>query len=158
MIKLFALALFIFCFACSNNKAENTVVAPPPPKYYFFPKANVYFDSVNKDYLFLTNEGKTWSTAKQIPYVMQSMMDKSVLIDSPSAPVWKDNQNHKLVYSALLYASPNDTIQKREPPPKPAIKPSIPDTVKKEKKGLRKFLDKIFGRKKKEKEQKEKDQ
>lgn len=153
MIKFFAPVLFVFCFACNDNKAEKTVVAAPAPKYYFFPKANVYFDSVNKDYLFLTNEGKTWSTAKQIPYVMQPMMDKSVLIDSPSTPVWKDNQNHKLVYSALLYASPNDTIQKKDPPPPP--KPATADTVKKEKKGLRKFLDKIFGRKKKDKEQKD---
>src|SRR5918993_4211375 len=115
MIKFFALTLFVLCFACTNKKAEKIVVAPPPPpKYYFFPKANVYFDSVNKDYLFLTNESRTWSTAKQIPDVMQSMMDKSVLIDSPSTPVWKDNQNHKLVYSALLYASPNDTVKKKE--------------------------------------------
>src|ERR671913_386013 len=116
MIKFFALLLFVFCFACTNKKAETIVAATPAPspKYYFFPKANVYFDSVNKDYLFLTNESKTWSTAKQIPDVMQSMMDKSVLIDSPSNPVWKDNQNHKLVYSALLYASPNDTVKKKE--------------------------------------------
>ena len=154
MIKFFALLLSVFCFACTNKKAETIVVATPAPspKYYFFPKANVYFDSVNKDYLFLTNESKTWSTAKQIPDVMQSMMDKSVLIDSPSSPVWKDNQNHKLVYSALLYASPNDTVENKAPPT--VQKPVSPEPVKKEKKGLRKFLDKIFG-KKKNKESKE---
>jgi len=148
MSKFFALLLFVFCFACTNKKAETIVVATPAPspKYYFFPKANVYFDSVNKDYLFLTNESRTWSTAKQIPDVMQSMMDKSVLIDSPSTPVWKDNQNHKLVYSALLYASPNDTVEKKAPPT--VQKPVTPEPVKKEKKGLRKFLDKIFGKKK----------
>ena len=100
----------------------------------------------------MTNESKTWSTAKQIPDVMQSMMDKSVLIDSPSSPVWKDNQNHKLVYSVFLYASPNDTVENKAPPT--VQKPVSPEPVKKEKKGLRKFLDKIFG-KKKDKESKE---
>ena len=155
MSKFFALTLFIFCFACTDKRTEETVAPPlPAPKYYFFPKANVYFDSVNKDYLFLTNAGQTWSSAKQIPDVMQSMMDKSVLIDSPASPVWKDNQNHKLVYSALLYASPNDTMQKKALPP-PLLRAGNADTVKKEKKGLRKFFDKLFGRKKKNKEPEE---
>jgi len=153
MLKFFSLAIAFFCFACGNNKAE-TAAAPPPPKYYFYPQANVYFDTVNQDYLFLTNEGKTWTSARQIPDVVQSMMDKSVLIDSPAAPVWKDNANHKLVYSALLYASPNDTVERKEPVVV-VKKPVNSDSVKK-KKGLGKFLDKIFGRKKKAKQEDEK--
>ena len=98
----------VFYFACNDNKAETITVSAPPvlsPKYYFYPKANVYYDSVNRDYLFLTNDGRTWQTEKQIPAAMQVFMDKSVLIDSPSSPVWKDNGNHKLLYSALLYAT-----------------------------------------------------
>ena len=142
----------LFYFACKDNKAEMVTYTPPPPKYYFFPKANVYVDSVNKDYVFLGNDGKTWQTEKQIPQVMQAIMDKSVFIDSPADPVWKDNQNHKLLYSALLYATPNDTMQKKEPKPE-AQKTVMPDTIKKERKGLRKFFDKIFGRKKKDKEE-----
>jgi hypothetical protein len=153
MSKLLSFLLLIFCCACNDNKAEKAVAPPPPPKYYFFPKANVYFDTVNKDYLFLTNEGKVWTSAKQIPDVVQSMMDKSIVIDSPSTPVWKDNENHKLVYSALLYASPNDTVQKKE---SAVQKPVNPDSVKKEKKGLGKLLDRIFGRKKKDKPEEEK--
>ena len=65
------------------------------------------------------------------------------------SPVWKDNGNHKLLYSALLYATPNDTMQKKEPKPE-VRKQANPDTVKKERKGLRKFFDKLFGRKKKD--------
>lgn len=141
----------IFYFACNDNKAETVVPAPPPPKYYFYPKANVYFDSVNKDYVFLTNDGITWQTQKQIPAAMQAIMDKNVLIDSPSMPVWKDNDDHKLLYSALLYVNPADTMQKKEP--KAAVQKAVTDTVKKQKKGLGKLLDKIFGRKKKDKEE-----
>ena len=149
MSNLFLISLVIFCFACNSNKAEKYVPPPPAPKYYFFPKANVYFDTVNKDYLFLTNKGQAWTSAKHIPDVVESMMDKSVLIDPPSTPVWKDNENHKLLYSALLYASPNDTAEKKEPVV--VQKPVVTDSAKKEKKGLRKFLDKIFGGKKKDK-------
>jgi hypothetical protein len=153
MRHLFIILCFASCLACNNNKAEK--IGPPPPamqpaRYYYFPKANVYFDSANKEYVFLGNNGTSWETQKQIPAAMQSMMDKSVFIDSPQTPVWKDNENHKLLYSALLYASPNDTVEDK---PRPAVqKPPTDSVVKKEKKGLRKFFDKIFGKKKKDKQ------
>lgn len=153
MSKLLSFCFLIFCFACNDNKAEKAVIQPTPPKYYFFPKANVYFDTVNKDYVFVGTDGKTWVSGKQIPAVMQSMMDKRIVIDSPSMPVWEDNENHKLVYSALLYVSPNDTVQKKAPV---VLKPVNTDSIKKEKKGLGKFLDKLFGRKKKDKAEEDK--
>jgi hypothetical protein len=148
------MAICFLCFACGDNQArDTTVAAPPPPKYYYYPKANVYFDSVNRDYIFLGSDGATWTSGKEIPAAMHSMMDKSVLLDTFSQPVWKDNQNHRLIYSAVLYRSPNDTVEKK---PEPVVqKPTVTaDTVeqKKEKKGLRKFLDKLFGKKKKDKE------
>lgn len=154
MLRSFVLIVICFSFfTCNDNKAETVVAAPPPPKYYFYPKANVYFDTVNKDYLFLGSDGQTWTTGKEIPAAMQSMMDKSVLLDSFSQPVWRDNQNHRLIYSAALYATPEDTVERKPTPPPVA---HVPDNKggdeKKEKKGLRKFLDKIFGKKKKDKE------
>jgi hypothetical protein len=155
MMRSYLLMVICFlCFACGDNQArDTTVAAPPPPKYYYYPKANVYFDTVNRDYIFLGSDGATWTSGKEIPAAMHSMMDKSVLLDTFSQPVWKDNQNHRLIYSAVLYRSPNDTVEKK---PEPVVqKPTVTaDTVeqKKEKKGLRKFLDKLFGKKKKDKE------
>src|SRR5829696_2624690 len=120
MRSSFLLATCFFFIACNDNKAEKKTVAPPspPPTYYFYPKANVYFDTVNKDYIFLGGDGRTWTSEKQIPAAMQSIMDKSILLDTFSQPVWKDNENHRLVYSAVLYASPNDTIENK---PKPLV-------------------------------------
>jgi hypothetical protein len=135
--------------ACTQKQPEKQAAVPPPPapRYYFYPKANVYFDSANMDFVFLGNDGKTWQTVKQIPAAMQVMMDKNVLIDSPAAPVWKDNESHRLVYSALLYAAPSDTQAEKKVmvvlPPKENLE------KKKERKGLRGFFDKIFKRKKK---------
>ena len=155
MRSYFLLMICFLAFACGESEVKSKAVAapPPPPKYYYYPKANVYFDTVNKDYIFLGSDGATWTSGKAIPAAMQSMMDKSVLLDTFSQPVWKDNQNHRLIYSAVLYRSPNDTIEKK---PEPVVlKPAPgPDSVgeKKEKKGLRKFLDKLFGKKKKDKE------
>lgn len=146
--------LFIFLLAaCNQNAEEGRVegVETKAPQYYYFPRANVYIDSANNDFIFLGNDGKTWQTAKQIPAAMQALMDKNVFIENPSQPVWQDNENHRLVYSALLYATPHDTTSKAAPGPT-VMRPDPPqDTVQeaeKERKGLGKFFDKIFGRKK----------
>ncbi len=147
---LIFLLVLLFSQSCNNNKALPTKNRPAPAiahQYYFYPKANVYFDSANKEYLFLGNDGKSWQTAKEIPVAMQVLMDKKVFIASPADPVWKDNQNHKLIYSALLYASPADTQ------PNKAVKPVVIEASKpaeKKRSGFRRFFDKIFGRKKKD--------
>ena len=149
MMRLHIL-LFVFLSSqsCTNNKAVPPKTGAAPAiahQYYFYPKANVYFDSANKDYLFLGNDGKTWQTAKEIPAAMQGLMDKNVFVASPADPVWKDNQNHKLIYSALLYTAPADTQ------PDKIVKPTIietPKPVAKKRSGFRRFFDKIFGRKK----------
>ncbi len=148
--SLSAIIFLFFLTACSNNKAETSEAAVPPPsapKYYFYPKANVYFDSVNKDYIFLSADGSLWQSVKQIPAAMQALMDKSVFIDTAAQPVWKNNERHKIIYSALLYASPADTQEVKTVTP---LAKEAPKDVKKEKKGIGKFLDKIFGKKKKE--------
>lgn len=151
----------LFFFACGGNKPpepEEAVVLPA--QYYYYPRANVYFDSANKEYLFLTADSSAWEKAKQIPAAMQSLLDKSVYIPEPSQPVWKDNDKHKLVYSALLYATPNDTVEKK---PVPKVVATRPDTTtpvvdsaneanQKKRSGVRRFLDKLFGGLKKKKD------
>lgn len=104
----------------------------------------------------MATEGGAWQSAKQIPAVVQGLMDKSVLVPNPPQPVWKDNENHKLLYSALLYATPNDTVVKKQIP-KPVAKQKIPEEKekKKDRKGLRRFIDKIFSGIKKDKQEKD---
>lgn len=158
------MVLFVFpvvLFACTGSGADkDKAVAKLPPQYYYYPKANVYFDSANKEYLFVSGDSANWQMAKQIPAVVLALMDKHVAIQGPADPVWKDNENHKLVYSALLYATANDTMA-RKPIPKPVKQKTAVDSsklVKKERKGIRRFLDKIFGGgPKKEKSKKGKD-
>ena len=88
---------------------------------------------------------------------MQVLMDKSAYIEKPLQPVWKDNEHHKLLYSALLYASPTDTIEKKEPivTKRSAARHSEIDDKKKEPKGIRKIFDKLLSRFKKNKDKEE---
>lgn len=147
-----AFVAFIFLAACNQAAVESSVEEKETatPRYFYFPKANVYIDSANNQYLFLATDGKTWQTAEQIPAAMQALMDKNVFIENPSQPVWQDNENHRLVYSALLYATANDTTKKAAPKPTVSAPKPAKDSaaVEKERKGLAKFFNKIFGKKK----------
>lgn len=151
--------VLVFLVACTNSQPESKEDEKPslPPYYFYYPKANVYFDSTNKDYFFQSNDGLSWQTAKQIPAVVLALMDKGVMIQNPPDPVWRDNESHRLVYSAVLYATPDDTLVKKKVD-KPVRKPVIPifdssATIEtKERKGLEKLLNKIFGRDKKKKQ------
>lgn len=154
--RLLTFLLAVCLLACSDDqKRLPQKTASLPPQYYYYPRANVYFDSANKQYVFLTADSSSWQSSAQVPAVVKSLMDKGVLIEHPSHPVWKDNDKHRLVYSALLYATPNDTIEKVEPPQPVADTPvKAPEESKPEKKrsGIRRFFDKIFGGLKKEKD------
>lgn len=129
--------------ACNNSKPAEPAVVEAKPLYYFYPKANVYFDSANKTYAFLGSNGAAWQTAKEIPAVVRQLMDKGALIDSPATPVWRDNETHKLVYAAQLYATAKDTQEVKEPVVVAAQKTEITQK-KKERKGLGKFFNRIF--------------
>ena len=156
---LIVLSMFFFVACSGNRQPEAEKPELQPAQYYYFPKANVYFDSANKDYLFLAADSNGWQTSKQVPAVVHSLMDKSVYIADPAQPVWKDNDKHKLVYSALLYATPNDTVEKKELPKVVTTKPaataptadSASEASKKRRTGVGRFLDKLFGGLKKKK-------
>lgn len=153
--RIFFLSFLLFACNNSDQPAEQKL-AKLQPQFFYFPRANVYFDSANKEYIFLANDSTGWQTAKQIPNVMQGLMDKSAYIQNPPQPVWADNEKHKLVYSALLYATAQDTVAKK-PVPKPVAPLPVADTLAKEKKrkGIKKLVDKIFGIFKKDKKKKD---
>ena len=159
---IIALLSIFLLTACNEEGDKGRVegVETTVPQYYYFPRANVYIDSANSDYIFLGNDGKTWQTAKQIPAAMQALMDKNVFIENPAQPVWQDNESHRLVYSALLYATANDTTKKEVPKPAVVRPKPAKDTVAEEekRKGLGKFFDKIFGKKKNQNKPGEEDQ
>jgi hypothetical protein len=148
----------IFYASCSSSKqaevAEDATALPP--QYYYYPKANVYFDSANKTYFFQSGDSLNWQSAQQIPAVVMALMDKNVFIADAQEPVWQNNDNHRLVYSAVLYATPNDTLQKKvvRTVKKTTVVPvdSAALAEKKPRKGINGLFDKLFGRNKKKKE------
>ncbi len=160
MNRLLFFSAMLFLMACSNSQTETQPEEAPalPPQYFYYPKANVYFDSANRNYIFQSNDSLAWQTTKQIPAVVQALMDKGVLVQNPPDPVWRHNETHRLVYSAVLYATPGDTVVKKKVvrPVRKVDTTTTTDTTAvavKERKGLGKLLNKIFGGNKKKKEE-----
>lgn len=123
-------------------------------RFQYYPKSNVYYDLDNQEYHLLQNE--KWQRSKTITEEQKSYLGKGVEITKPAVPVWKENEQHQLVYGTALYTSKTDvkrkyvedsirSLPKKAPPPK-ADSTAVEEEKKKS--GVRKFFDRIFKRKK----------
>lgn len=123
---------------------------------YFYPKANVYYQVGTGKYIFYDTVGKAWNLTKNFSEEQKLSLGEKAVIENPPAPVWKNNAEDRLIYSANLYSSPSDIKEKFQSdsinslPPKPVIRhdtaiAKVPVEDEKPKSGLRKFLDKLFG-------------
>jgi len=131
---------------------------------YYYPKANVYYDVATGQYAFFDAGSNNWKLGKDFSEEQKLSLGEKAVITRPSSPIWKNNAQDKLVYSVNVYSSSNDLKQKFHtdslnslPPPKVAVTPS--KEIKQEEKtetekprsGIRKFFDKIFKGKDKDK-------
>lgn len=142
-------------FALSARKSgDKTQLGQQSATYYYYPKVNMYYDVANSVYIYLSPDGKSWQSAKQITDKISTGMGKKAILINPALPVWKSNAHHKLVYSTALYASAQDF--RKAPPKAPATvsKPSAPEkkdaaeekTDKKES-GIERFFKRLFKKK-----------
>ncbi len=138
------------CNAAEEEKQGTTI--------FYYPKPNVYYDVEEKQYFFYSDDNNEWRIEKNLEAIQKDSLGKNIVIDNPSQPVWKDNEHHRLVYGAALYTSAVDLQRKYYEDsisslPKPATPQIKTDTTvlieeeEKQKKGLKKFLNKVFKKK-----------
>jgi hypothetical protein len=116
-------------------------------------------------YAFFDEATKNWKLSKDFSEEQKLSLGEKAVITRASSPIWKNNAQDKLVYSVNVYSSSNDLKQKFHtdslsslPLPKVVVSPS--KEIKQEEKteeeksrsGIRKFFDKIFKGKNKEKD------
>lgn len=139
----------LFLAACSDD--ANETKPDVEHGYYFFPKANIYYDTADKEFIYFDSATRQWQQGNLPPTYIQGDMGKSVLLDTAPAPVWSANPEHRLVYSARLYADSSDF---KKPPPvqKETVLASEPSADEEEQPRKRsrvgKFFDRVFGKKK----------
>jgi len=152
-------------FVYAAVKPGKKPVQTGTKEVYYYPKSNVYYDVATGQYAFLDETGKSWTLSKDFSEEQKLSLGEKAVIAKPSSPIWKNNVQDKLVYSVNVYASPSDLKQKFQtdslnslPPPKVVVAP--PKEIKQEEKaeeekpktGLKKFFDKIFKGKDKNKD------
>lgn len=156
-----AIGYFVYAAVKPDKKIPQTGTK----EVYYYPKANVYYDVATGQYAFFDEVQKSWKLSKDFSEEQKLSLGEKAVIAHPSLPIWKNNAQDRLVYSVNVYASSNDLKQKFQtdslnslPPPKivvaPPKEPSQEEKTETEKpkSGIRKFFDKLFKGKDKEKD------
>jgi hypothetical protein len=131
----------------------NKVKSSGKPVYYY-PQSNVYFDTGNAIYTQFTEEDG-WMQSENITEDLKNNLGTKAIIHNPSNPVWANNAEDRMLYSIVLYAGDGNLLEKYRKdalaslPKKPVEKIQEPKKEdEKQKGGIRRFFDKLFGKKK----------
>lgn len=146
MMLCFSSAIGILA-GCNTNKEgrkEGTV-------FYFYPESNTYLDADNGLY-YMLDQNKGWQETVQLSSAQEAALGTRVLITDPQKPVWKNNEQDRLLYSVALHTSPEvyqknlyeDSINSL---PKKIENKERKEIEEKEKTGLGKLLEKVFSKK-----------
>ena len=141
---------FIILHTSCNNAEEKKEA-----EFYYYPKANVYYDLSGKLYYYSLNGGETWNGMADSIGSPPASLGEKVVIHSASDSVWKENETHRKLYSGVLYnvapfedssaASVASPVSERKSLRKPS-RTQAP--VAERKRPLKKFFQKIFGKRK----------
>ncbi len=148
----------LFAVSCQNNNPQEE---KENHEFYYYPQKNVYYDVEKKYFLYSLNGGKTWDSVMSSPDKEPATLGEKIIVYSVDNNVYKDNAAHRKSYNGRLYnitgadtafasAAPEVTERKVQrktvvvKPEQDEEKP-MPEEVR-QKKGLKKFLDKIFGK------------
>ncbi len=136
--------------------------------FYYFPEKNVYYDRQNAQYYFSLDSAQTWDSLRYAHENFGLALGAKVVIERPSPPAWSQNDAHRneyngvllnLVNSRTLLLGREDSAKKSrklviaKPRPVAEEGEEEEETVERPKKGIKKFFDKLFGKKKDKKEE-----
>ena len=147
------LAFFAFSAVKPSKKQELKAV-------FYYPKANVYLDLSENEYYFYHSEQKEWIATKKISSEQEASLGKKVAV-GPVKPAWKNNYQDRMIHSVSLYGSAGLLKKKYqedslklfqkdipiEASSSPEAKEGNTPAPEKPKKGLKKFFDRLFGKK-----------
>src|SRR5580765_8262461 len=117
MKHIFLILLSAVSFLQCNRSPQKKVQAPEQSQiqgksFYYYPRANVYYDIEEKQYIFFDSLKNTWEKKQQPSPEEIEKMGKKIAIENPSVPVFKDNQQHRIVYGTALYTSTGELRKK----------------------------------------------
>ncbi|MEO6232583.1 MAG: hypothetical protein ABJB11_05490 [Ferruginibacter sp.] len=143
-------------FSCKQNMLSKE------DGFYYFPQKNIYYDGKKATYYFSLNGGRTWDSSKQAGDDAMTVLGTKISLTRPVQQPWANNDSDLTIYHGILLNVVNartnllvteDSLSRIKPEiiPEPQQDPVSAQDQQEEsppKKGLRKLIDKIFGKKK----------
>ena len=157
-IIVFFLSYIVFEVSCKRNDgdtAENII--------YYYPEKNIYYDSLRSKYYYSLDGAKTWDSMTFKAHGFGTTLGSKVPINRTENSVWINNESHRKKYNGVLFNIINsytislaraDRINKLKAVVKTETQPKVTEKESAPEKGLKKFFNKLFGKKKKPAEEK----
>ena len=153
IIAALILAYFAFSAVKPSKKTKQDDV-------FYYPVANVYQDLGEGEYYFYHSEQKEWIAATKISSKQAASLGPKISL-GPVNPAWKNNDQDRMIHSVSLYGTTElikkkfledslKLVPKKEPLSATLITPvkdSIPAGTAKPKSGIKRFFDRLFGKK-----------
>ena len=132
-----------------NSKKESQKF-----EFHYFPEKNVYYDVSNESFFYSLDGAKTWKSFKGNVNGDATSLGEMVVIDTEDSLVYNKNEEHRRMYAGRVL---NINFQNATSSPavaevaerKVVVRKKPQGKAKgqgKEKKGIGKFFDKIFGK------------
>lgn len=135
---------------CAEKKAKQL-------EFYYYPDLNLYFDVAKNNFIYSLDGGAIWDTIDAKSNNIPTSLGDKIVLNSTSDSIWKDNNIHREKYGGFIYNVIDDdstdtsgatTITEKEIVKKQPVPVKKDEEKIKERKGLGKLLNKIFGKKK----------
>jgi hypothetical protein len=155
MRAVFSLILKILC-VCLLITGCSDKISKQELEFYYYPKKNVYFDVDKKKYFYSLDGAKTWAGMESTDAKEPATLGEKVVIYSDSAQVYKENATHRKLYAGNLYniilgdvstTMTTEEVSERKIIQKRKVVSGKGKVEEKPKKGIGKFIQKIFGKK-----------
>jgi hypothetical protein len=157
-IFIFFLSFILFGFSCKieNSHAAEDIV-------YYYPQKNIYYDSLRSNYYYSLDSARTWDSLAFNAPGYGTVLGPKVPVKRTGNVVWANNESHRKEYHGVIFNIVNsrtlsltkaDRINKLRAFVKSETQPQVIEKEPPPEKGLKKFFNRLFGKKKKPAEEK----
>lgn len=140
----------LFITSCKSNSKDSEA------GFYYYPLKNVYYDLEKKIFLYSLDSAKTWRSVANASSDEPVTLGEKVILNKTGGEVFKNNEEHRKLYAGKLFhiiksdttLSTSPEVTERKDLEATRIASARSNNLKgKPKKGIKKFFEKIFGKK-----------
>ena len=158
LLIIIIVSTVFFAVSCQGNNSQDV---DEENQFYYYPQKNVYFDVDKKAFFYSLDGGKSWDSITNAADKEPQTLGEKIIVYSVDSRVYKDNAAHRKLYNGRLIdiidadtafasALPEATERKVQKKKTDDEKLEEDEPIK----GLNKFLNKLFGKHSKKKQEK----